>query len=289
MERLERILSTHLFKTAEAEVTIGTVLLGVLVLLVSLAVARWLARGVERLLQRRGHSEGVQYAFSRVTRYVVALIGIGAAFDSMGFNLTAILAASTVLLVGIGFGLQNIAQNFISGIIVLLEQPVRKGDFIRVGESVGTVSNIGLRATEVVTRDEVTIIVPNSELVSAQVINHSKPTRNLRVWLPIGVHYKSDPAVVRRVLAEVMAAAPQVQKDQPMEVRFEGFGDSSLDFALVFWIEDPREDLRIASELRFAVHAALKANDIEIPYPQRDLHLRSGFEPFAAARAEAKS
>lgn len=289
MERLDRILSTHLFKTAEAEVTIGTVLLGLVVLLLSLLVARWLSRAVARLMQRRGQTEGMQYAFSRMTRYAVGLLGIGVALNSMGFNLTAIFAASTVLLVGIGFGLQNIAQNFISGLIVLIEQPVRKGDFIRVGDSVGTVHDIGLRATEVVTRDEVTIIVPNSELVSAQVINHSKPTRNLRVWLPIGVHYRSDPEVVRRVLSDVMKQTPQVQKDQPMEVRFEGFGESSLDFALVFWIEDPREDLKVSSDLRFAIHAALKAHDIEIPYPQRDLHLRSGFEALAPPRVEAKS
>lgn len=115
------------------------------------------------------------------------------------------------------------------------------------------------------------------------------PTRNLRVWLPVGVHYRSDPAQVRAVLSKVMAEAPQVQKAPAPEVRFEGFGDSSLDFALVFWIEDPREDLRISSDLRYAVHAALKAHDIEIPYPQRDLHLRSGFEALSAPRPAATS
>lgn len=167
MERLQTLLSFPLFETAGSRVTVGAVLVGLLTLAATLLVARWAGRGVERLLARRGQSEGVQYAFARVTRYTVTVVGVGAAFNSMGFNLTAILAASTVLLVGIGFGLQNIAQNFISGVILLVERPVRKGDFIRVGESVGTVSDIGLRATQVITRDEVTIIVPNSELVSA--------------------------------------------------------------------------------------------------------------------------
>lgn len=193
-------------------------------------------------------------------------------------TLTALLAASTVLLVGVGLGLQNIAQNFVSGIIVLLEQPVRKGDFIRVCESVGTVSDIGLRATTVITRDAVTIIVPNSQLVSAQVVNHSKPTHNLRVQLPVGVHYRSDPADVRRVLSGVITVSPRVLKEPAPEVRFDGFGESSLDFSVLVWIADPREDLRISSELRFEIHAALKAASIEIPYPQRDLHLRSGLE-----------
>ncbi len=278
MERLHKFLSTPLIQTPGAEITPGGLLLGVALLLVSLGLARFASHGVERTLKRRGQPEGIQYAFSRITRYLIVLIGIGVAFNSMGFNLTAILAASTVLLVGIGFGLQNIAQNFISGLIVLFEQPVRKGDFIRVGTSVGTVTDIGLRATQVITRDEVTIIVPNSELVGAQVINHSKPTKNLRIQVAVGVHYKSDPAEVRRVLAEAVAQSQRVLADPPPEVRFEAFGDSSLDFSVLAWIEEPHQDLRISSELRFAMHAALKAAQIEIPYPQRDLHLVSGFE-----------
>lgn len=278
MERLLNLLSTSLIDTPGAKVTVGALLLGLLVLLLSFVLASVAARGAEGLLRRRNQSIGLQYAIARITRYVIILVGVAAALNVMGFNITAILAASTVLLVGIGFGLQNIAQNFISGLIVLLEQPVRKGDFIRVGESVGTVTNIGLRATEVITRDAVTIIVPNSELVSSQVINHSKPTQNLRVQVRVGVHYQSDPQRVRQVLGTAIAANPNVLQDPPPEVRFEGFGDSSLDFAALVWILDPREDLRIASGLRFDIYAALKAANIEIPYPQRDLHLRSGFE-----------
>lgn len=289
MDSLQTLFDQPLFKTAGAQVTVGTVLLGGLVLLVSTSLAYLAARGVDRMLARRGQTEGVRYAFSRVTRYFLVLIGVALAFNTMGFNLTAILAASTVLLVGIGFGLQNIAQNFISGIIMLVEQPVRKGDFVRVGDSVGTVSHIGLRATEVITRDEVTIIVPNSDLVSSPVINHSKPTTNLRVQVPVGVHYGSDPEQVRRVLTQVITTAPKVLQDPAPEVRFEGFGDSSLDFSVLIWIADPREDLRTSSELRFAIFAALKAAKIEIPYPQRDLHLRSGFEVLAPARPPPRS
>lgn len=272
------ILSTPVLHTAGAEVTISEVLLGFAVLVISLGVARFASRGVERTMRRRGHPEGMQYAFSRMTRYVIVVVGIGVAVNSMGFNLTAVLAASTVLLVGIGFGLQGIAQNFISGIILLIEQPIRKGDFIRVRDSVGTVSVIGLRATEVITRDEVTIIVPNSELVGSQVVNHSKPTHKLRVQIPIGVHYRSDPREVRLVLSEVLSASAHVLKEPAPEVRLDGFGESSLDFSVLIWIPDPREDLRISSAVRFEIHAALKAASIEIPYPQRDLHLRSGFD-----------
>jgi potassium-dependent mechanosensitive channel len=139
-------------------------------------------------------------------------------------------------------------------------------------------SVIGLRATEVITRDEVTIIVPNSELVGSQVVNHSKPTHKLRVQIPIGVHYRSDPLEVRRVLSEVLSASAHVLKEPAAEVRLDGFGESSLDFSVLIWIPDPREDLRISSAMRFEIHAALKAASIEIPYPQRDLHLRSGFD-----------
>lgn len=285
MDHLRETLATPLLETAGAQITIGSTILGVAIFLGALLVARLASRGVERMVARRGQSEGTQYAFSRITRYAIIALGVGIALSAVGFNLTALLAASTVVLVGIGLGLQNIAQNFISGIIVLVEQPVRKGDFIRIGDSVGTVSDIGLRATTVITRDEVTIIVPNSELVGGQVVNHSKPTHNLRVQIPIGVHYRSDPAEVKQVLSTAMATSPRVLQEPPPEVRFEGFGESSLDFSVLVWIADPREDLRISSELRFAIHAALKAAAIEIPYPQRDLHLRSGLEVLREARA----
>lgn len=273
MGELPNLLSVNLVEFASTRISVGIVLKVTATLLLTLLASRLGARVVERTLARRGQPEGVQYAFGRVTRYGIAFVGVLVAISTTGVNLTAVFAASTVVLVGVGLGLQSIAQNFVSGVILLLEQPVRKGDFIRVGASVGTVRNIGLRSTEVVTRDEVTIVVPNSDLVNLAVINHSKPTRNMRILVPVGVHYRSDPAVVRRTLLAVAQASKAVLKDPAPEVRFDGFGDSSLDFVLLVWVEDPRDDLRVASELRYGLYAALAEQGIEIPYPQRVVHL----------------
>ena len=207
------------------------------------------------------------------------------AVDSIGLSLSAVLAASTVLLVGIGFGLQNIAQNFVSGLIVLFEQPIRPGDFIKVGDAYGVVAAIGLRATRVVTRDQVTIIVPNSELVTTQVVNHSIPTPNLRIAVSVGVAYGTDTEIVRTTLLDVPKGHSQVLAEPHPEVRFEGFGDSSLDFSLLVWVSDPREDRRISSDLRFEIERRFRAAGIEIPFPQRDLHVRSNAADTSPARA----
>jgi small-conductance mechanosensitive channel len=184
-----------------------------------------------------------------------------------------------VLLVGIGFGLQSIAQNFISGVILLLERPVGKGDFVRIGDSYGSVVDIGLRATRIVTRDQVTIIVPNSELISGQVVNYSSPTQSVRVAVGVGVAYGTDTALVDRILLEVAAAEALVLADPPPEVRFQDFGDSSLDFSVLVWIARPRDDQLVASRLRFAIDAAFRRERVKIPFPQRDLHIVSGLAP----------
>jgi small-conductance mechanosensitive channel len=216
---------------------------------------------------------------AKIVRYLITLLAVFVAVNSIGIRLDAVLAASTVILVGVGFGLQNIAQNFISGIILLVERPVAKGDFVQIGQAFGSVVDIGLRATRVVTRDEVTIIVPNSQLVSEQVVNHSAPSHNLRVSVEVGVSYDSDVEKVRHILQDVAASVPEVLAQPAPEVRFQGFGDSSLDFALLVWVGDPREDLRIASAVRFAIADAFKRANIVIPLPQRDLHIRSGLAP----------
>jgi small-conductance mechanosensitive channel len=148
---------------------------------------------------------------------------------------------------------------------------------------------IGLRATRVVTRDQVTIIVPNSELVTTQVINHSIPTPNLRIAIAVGVAYGTDTELVRRTMLAVPGGHAQVLAEPGPEVRFEDFGDSSLSFALLVWISDPGEDRRVSSELRFEIERRFRAAGIEIPFPQRDLHVRSVTSnglPFSGASGE---
>jgi small-conductance mechanosensitive channel len=276
---LKEFLDRKLLDLAGAAITPGSLLVGAAVIFAALASANLLALSTRRLLKVRGTALGVQFAVAKIVRYAVTAVGLVAAVNAMGFRLDALLAASAVVAVGIGFGLQNIAQNFISGLILLLEQPVRHGDFVRVGGTLGTVEDIGLRATHIITRDEVTIIVPNSALITAEVVNHSRPTTSLRIRVGIGVAYGSDTDLVKRVLLDVAKSTPGVLETPAPEVRLEDFADSSMSFALLCWIAHAREDLRIGSALRFAIDTAFRAASIEVPFPRRDVHLHHAHAP----------
>jgi len=272
-QTLLELLRYPLLTLSGGVVTPGSVLVGVLVVATSLLVSALTARWIIRVLALRGLSHGAQFAVAKIARYCILTVGAAIAFNSMGLKLDALIAASTVLAVGIGFGLQNVAQNFISGLILLVEQPVRKGDYVKVGDTVGVIDDIGLRATHIITRDEVTMIVPNSALISAPVINHSRPTNKLRVRIALGVDYGADMAKVRAALLAAAGATRGVLDDPAAEVRLEAFGASSIDLALLVWISDPKDDLRIGSELRFAIDAAFRAADIAMPFPRRDVHV----------------
>lgn len=272
-ERLKAIAAEPLLHLGGGPVTLSEILVGLMIVVGSYLLAGIAGRGVTRVLARREVAHGARFALAKIARYIIILIGILSAIMSLGIRLDALLAASTVVLVGIGFGLQNIAQNFISGLILLIERPVARGDFVQIGQTLGSVMDVGMRATRVVTRDEVTIVVPNSELITAQVINHSVPTTNLRISVRVGVAYGTDTARVKETLLAVAKAEDALLADPAPEVRLDDFGASSLDFSLLVWIANPREDLRIASRLRFAIDAAFRAAAIEIPFPQRDVRL----------------
>jgi small-conductance mechanosensitive channel len=271
---VKEFLDRRLLELAGAAITPGSLLVGAGIVFFAFAFANLLALSVRRLLKARGTAQGVQFAVAKIVRYSVTALGLVGAINAMGFRLDALLAASAVVAVGIGFGLQNIAQNFISGLILLLEQPVRHGDFVRVGGTLGTVEDIGLRATHIITRDEVTMIVPNSALITAEVVNHSRPTTTLRIRVGVGVSYGTDTELVTRVLLDVAKNTSGVLVDPVPEVRFEDFGDSSMAFALMCWIPHARDDLRVGSALRFAIERAFRKAGIVIPFPQREVHLR---------------
>jgi small-conductance mechanosensitive channel len=228
------------------------------------------------------------YALGRILQYLVVTFGVLIALDTMGFSLKALAAAGAVLAVGIGFGLQNIAQNFASGIILLIERPVQKGDFVDVGDAVGTVEDIAMRATRILTRDGVQIIVPNSELVSGRVVNRSAPTTLSRARLTVGVAYGSDTERVRSALLAVAAAEPRVLRDPVPSVFFKDFGDSALIFDLAVWIDKPQLELMITSDLRFAIDRAFREAGLVIAFPQRDLHLVSGLEGVVTALSDRR-
>lgn len=275
---LLKILEYPLFKLGEVDFTLLS--LSKLLLLVGLVVGgeRMLRRQFTlRVLRRTKMAPSLQYAVAKLLGYVFNLLGIYIALQLVGVNLTSLAILAGAVGVGIGFGLQNIVHNFVSGIIILAERPIAVGDRIEVGGVAGTVSQINLRSTTVLTNDNIAIIVPNSDFISHTVTNWSYGDPRVQMRLPVGVAYGSDVEKLRRVLLEVAAEHPKVLKDPQPTVFFEGFGESALNFELGVWTaEMTHAPRRFRSELYFAMERKLRENQIDIPFPQRDLHLRSG-------------
>jgi small-conductance mechanosensitive channel len=252
-----------------------------LVVLPLLVIGVWIgASGLTRLfrsqvLEAAGVESGAQETLSTLLRYSVSLVGTVVVLQVWGVDLRSFAILASVLGVGIGFGLQNIANNFVSGVLINAERPVRPEDFVRVGEFVGSVMKIGARSTSIRTLDRVTILVPNSRLLEGEVVNWTHDDPVSRVHVPVGVAYGSDVQRVRDALLEVARGHRGVLRDPRPEVQLLRLGESSLDFELLVWTTDPRNQARLVSDLNFRIVAALRAGSIQIPFPQRDLHLRS--------------
>lgn len=234
---------------------------------------------VKQILSRYSDDIGVSQSIGTIIQYVFVLIG-GLIVVQSTINLGSLTVLAGALGVGIGFGLQNIANNFISGLIILFERPVKVGDRIEVGGVAGDVTKISSRATTINTNDNISIIVPNSEFISKQVINWSHNDRNVRFHVPVGVSYNEDPAQIKEILMAVATKHPAVMKKPGPEVLFVEYGDSSLNFELLVWtnkyIDRP---IVLRSQLLYEIFEKFKEHDIEIPFPQRDLHIKSGLNP----------
>jgi potassium efflux system protein len=218
---------------------------------------------------------GVPFALSSLTRYTVIVLGFLVAVAMLGFDLDRLTLLAGALGVGIGFGLQNVVNNFVSGLILLFERPVQVGDRIEMGAIMGDVKRIGIRASIVRTFDGAEVIVPNANLISDLVTNWTLGDRLRRLILPVGVAYGTDPERVLEILVGVGREHPDLLEEPPVVALFRGFGESSLDFELRGWTENYDSRLRILSDLAVATNRAFREAGIEIPFPQRDLHLRS--------------
>ncbi len=271
------IFSKPLFELSGSSVSLGTIFYIILAFIFLSYVSRKVKKFlVEGLLARANFDKSLTATIGTVTRFGILLVGSIVIIQSAGIDLSALSLLAGALGVGIGFGLQNITDNFISGIIILFEKPIKVGDRIEVGDVEGDVVSISVRATTVQTNDNISVIVPNSEFISSQVINWSHNDRNIRFRLPVGVSYNDDPVEVKRVLLEVAANNPNVLNEPEPKVFFDGFGDSSLDFTLAVWTDTMTDRPKILkSELYFEIFNRFKEKGIEIPFPQRDVHIRS--------------
>lgn len=235
---------------------------------------------VNKFLARYNLDIGVRQSIGTITRYVIIVLGLFIIFDTAGIELSALTVLFGALGVGIGFGLQNIFNNFISGLIILFERPIKVGDRIEVGEVNGDVVDISARSTTVITNDNISIIIPNSEFISNRVINWSHNDRKIRFRFPVGVSYKEDPARVKEILLDVLDKNEGVLKSPRPDVWFDEFGDSSLNFKLMVWtMQYVQRPEYLKSQLYYEIFAKFKQHNIEIPFPQRDLHVRSGELP----------
>lgn len=273
---IQRVLTWPLLSIGGTTISLGSVLYLVLFLGLLAWGSGLIRRLAVKLLQRGGRVEsGVAQAVGSMIRYVVVLVGLLVAIQTAGIDLTTFNILAGAVGLGVGFGLQNIASNFISGLILLIGRPIKVGDRIEVAGVEGDVIDIGARATTVLTNDNIAIIVPNSAFVSETVVNWSHNDRRVRFKIPVQVAYGTDVRLAERLLIEVARADPDVLDTPAPSVRLLEFGDSGVKLELRAWSTTliHRKGLLI-SNLNFAIYDKFKERGIEIPFPQRVVHLR---------------
>ncbi len=270
-------MTRPLFSVGSADFSAAS-LLKLVVFVVALIWGARIVRNVllSRVFPRLKVETGVAHALANLSGYFMLTLGLLVGLQVSGIDLTTLTVLFGALGVGIGFGLQSLAANFVAGLVILLERPIQVGDRIQIGDLHGRVYRISVRSTEVLTNDEIAVIVPNSQIVMQQVVNWSRGSDRIRIRVPVGVHYKSDVPTVVKALLEAADAVDGMLKHPAPHVRLTAFGNSSIDFELLIWTSELLHQRgQFISRVNFAIHAALKRHGIEIPFPQRDIHVRS--------------
>ena len=266
------------YQIGSLSIRITSLIQGLVILLAALLLSRMLSRLLQKSIAKKAYLDpGIRYTVGRMAQYLITALGILAALKfAFNLDLTSIAVIFTALSFGIGFGLQYIAADIASGFILLFERPVRVGDHVTIVDDEGDVQSINLRTTVVVTNDRVSIIVPNSRLVSQRLINWSYGDPRVRIEIPVGVAYSSDVDVVTGTLLRAAEGVDNVLTDPPPKVQFLKFGDYSLDFRLLVWTNRPRLHPQIRSDVNYRIEKLFREAGIEIPFPQTELRLREG-------------
>jgi potassium-dependent mechanosensitive channel len=283
---LESISGHVLFEFGGTPITVERAIAAVAVLLLAWGFSIVIRRGLVRGMRRRGvSSEGTLAATSRLTHYAVIVAGFGVAMRALGLDITSLFAAGAVFALGLSFAMQNIAQNFVSGVILLLERSIKPGDILEVEGRVVRVYEMGIRATYARTLDDEVIIVPNSTIVQSSVKSYTLQGSRYRVRTKIGVAFDSDMALVRRTLENVAKSySPRIADMEPLVLFFE-FGESSVMWEVSVWIDDPWRMRRLRSGLQEAIWTAFRQQRIAIAYPQLDVHVDAQLLEALAKRA----
>jgi small-conductance mechanosensitive channel len=277
INRAYEILSKHFGTAGKFDFSILTVFLSFLIIVVTIWVSRWL----RHLLQKRVFPKleidpGLEYTLLRLVHYLIVTVGVLYALR-IGFDvdMTSVAVVVGFLSLGIGFGLQYIASDLVSGFILLFERPMRIGDRIKVGDVEGRVQSISVRTTIISTNDNLAVIVPNSELVRNRFVNYSYGSPEVRIAVPVGVAYESDVEKVKMALIEAAGAVEDVSSEPAPQVRLKEFAESAIIFEVLVWIKEPHNHQQIKSKVNFEILKAFARHSIEIPSPQQDVRLRS--------------
>jgi len=276
-ESIKEFFGVPLFTMGDSDFTLWTliylVIASLVLIFVSSAVKTII---VKRLLSKSRIELEVRVAVGSIFKYTLLVIGFIVIFQTAGINLSSITILFGALGIGIGFGLQNVINNFVSGLIILFERPIKVGDRIEMEKIAGDVVDISMRATTIVTNDNISIIVPNSRFISETVINWSHADRNVRFNFPVGVSYKENPEAVRKILLDIASDNPGVLKSPTPDVLFSEWGDSAMIFNLRVWTREyTNRPGVLKSQLYYEVARRFREENIEIPFPQRDVHIKN--------------
>jgi small-conductance mechanosensitive channel len=289
LEEATKGLLTLGFNLGSLRISVGLLIISGGILYISFLTS-WILQKLlmDEMIVKRRMEKGVRHSMARLVHYVIIFVGFLLALSALGIEITKLTIMISALGIGIGFGLQNIVNNFVSGLILLFEGPVRMGDIIEMGGKWAEIKRIGLRATTVQTLDQADLIIPNADLVSNQVTNWTLSNRLVRLAIPVGVAYGSDVTLVIETLMECGNSNPLVAKTRVPQVLFLNFGASSLDFELRVWVLDADYRMQVKSELHQEIDRRFREANIEIAFPQQDLHLRSMDESIILQPLETK-
>ncbi len=277
LQAIQRVLDVRLFEIGDTTVTVSSVATFIVIVIVTFWVSRLVQKVLEGAMVRGGLGERATVGLvQRGVHYLILIAGVAVALQTIGISLTTVFAAGAVVAVGIGFALQNILQNFVSGLILLAERSIKETDVLDVESRTIQVERVGVRATIARTRDDERIIIPNSILVQSVVANYTLADSFYRVRATVGVSYGSDMRRVREVLAQAARTVAQRAMDKEPVVLLREFGDSSVVWEVSIWTGDPWRSPRMRSELNEAIWFALKDADITIAFPQLDVHFPGG-------------
>ena len=288
LERWVPMFDTPLFRIGNTTVTVATLLTALVIVIATLIVARVVKRWLEGVALRRSvRNAGSVHVTARLVHYAILFMGFGVALHTLGIDLTALFAAGAIFGVIIGFAMQNIASNFVSGLILLFERSIKPGDIVDVEGRIVRVVELGIRATIARTTNDEDLIIPNSVLVQSTVRNYTFRDSNFRIDAPVGVTYGSDMDAVRSTLEKTATEIPWRSRNPEPRVLMTEFGNSSVNFLVSVWTEHPWQQRQLRSDLNEAIWSALKEAGITIAFPQLDVHFDPQIERSMTALAGA--